>query len=644
MKTIKHLKKSNSQITIKPADKNLGIVILNTDDYVIECTSHLADTHIYQLVDYFPSEELSKLITNVLLAFKHPIYNYSKKLYSYLLPSNKHRTPQFYGLPKLHKNFVRIPPIRPIVSHSNSLLSHTAIFIDHVLQLLAQSYPDYLHNTTSLITQLETFPVPTDAVLVSVDVNSLYPSIPQTECLQIVYQEMWKHQDILPFDPNLIIRLLHLNVNYNYFEFASLIFHQVQGTAMGAAFSPTVANIFMSVFFRNFLSTCKYQPLFLKRYIDDIFIIWPNRDTLEQFTTAMNDFHPSIVFKCSSSESSIDFLDVTLYKGERFLRSNILDLKTFQKAQNLYQYLHYSSCHSESVYKGIVTGECIRYARTNSSPENYHSQIHLFRGRLLKRGYPAALIDRWAARTKFTHRHLYLSPQKSSPQFVTRPILKCLTPPNFTQLKTVILQDMHTIRKHVSKPLFICLSHTTLHNYLVRARLTPTDEQLMDILCILSDSSTNNPTAANLPILKDHPNKRVVQCRHPRCSTCHHINTGHYFRSTATTTTYPIRHNFSCSSTNIIYLITCTKCRKQYVGMTTRSLRERINHHRTSIQTRQNRYVSRHFNFPDHNIRNLSVQPIDTIIHPTTQQLQALEQFWICTLKTEKPLGLNNSL
>lgn len=642
-KAINHLKKSHAQITIKPADKNLGIVILDTDDYVIACTSHLANPHIYQLSGHFPTEQLTKLITDVLIAFRHPLHNYSKKLYTYLLPPTKHRTPQFYGLPKLHKDFVHTPPIRPIVSHSNSLLSHTATFIDHVLQPLAQSYPDYLHNSTSLINLLENFPVPADAILVSADVNSLYPSIPQTECLQLIYEEMCNHQDLLLFDPNLIIRLLHLNVNYNFFEFASLIFHQLQGTAMGAAFSPTVANIFMSVFFLKFLSTCEHQPLFLKRYIDDVFIIWPNRDTLHQFITAMNDFHPCITFKYTSSESSTDFLDTTIYKGERFLRSHILDFKTFQKAQNLYQYLHYSSCHPKSAHKGIVVGECIRYIRTNSSVQNYSSQVHLFRGRLLKRGYPACLIDRWIHKPKFTQRPLYLCPRKSPPQFIARPIMKCLTPPNFTQLKTIILQGIHTIRKLVPKPLFISLSHATLHNCLVRARLTPTEEQLMDILCILSESSATNPTVADLPTLKNHPN-RVVQCHHPRCSTCHHINTSRYFRSTTTTITYPIRHNFSCSSTNVIYLITCTKCRKQYVGMTTRPLRERINHHRTSVQTRQNHYVSRHFNFSDHSITDLSVQPIDTLTHPTTQQLQALEQFWINTLKTERPLGLNNSL
>ena len=53
--------------------------------------------------------------------------------------------------------------------------------------------------------------------------------------------EMNQNRHLLPFDPNLIIKLLHINVNHNYFEFASLIFQQIKGTAMGTAFSPTAA-------------------------------------------------------------------------------------------------------------------------------------------------------------------------------------------------------------------------------------------------------------------------------------------------------------------------------------------------------------------------------------------------------------------
>ena len=130
-------------------------------------------------------------------------------------------------------------------------------------------------------------------------------------------------------------------MNHNYFEFADYFFTKLTGTAMGAAFSPTIANIFMSVFFRKFLYTIDEHPLLLTRYIDDIFLIWPKELNLTKFTQALN----SITFTTTSSNNSINFLDLTIYKGNSFTNIKILDIKTFQKPNNLYQYLHLTSNH-----------------------------------------------------------------------------------------------------------------------------------------------------------------------------------------------------------------------------------------------------------------------------------------------------------
>lgn len=190
---------------------------------------------------------------------------------------------------------------------------------------------------------LQNLDVPDHAILATMDVNSLYPSIPQTDLLQTIYDEMTHNRHLLPFDPNLIIQLLHINVNYNYFEFTSLIFQQIKGTAMGAAFSQTVANIFMSVTIKHFLRTQTKQPHLLVRYIDDIFIIWTHSEELQDFLRDINNYYPAISYTRLYSHSSVDFLDQKIYKSSTFTVTNKLDAKTFQKPHNLYQYLHYTS-------------------------------------------------------------------------------------------------------------------------------------------------------------------------------------------------------------------------------------------------------------------------------------------------------------
>ena len=52
---------------------------------------------------------------------------------------------------------------------------------------------------------------------------------------------------------------------------------------MGATFSPTIANIFMSTILRDFLQTQQIQPLLITWYIDDIFMIWT--DSTDNLTT-----------------------------------------------------------------------------------------------------------------------------------------------------------------------------------------------------------------------------------------------------------------------------------------------------------------------------------------------------------------------
>jgi hypothetical protein len=484
-KAINRLQRSRNTITVKPADKNLGVVVMDTDDYIMQCMALLMNHNIYRLAEAYPHETIKTLTENIVAPFKADLRNINVQLHNYLVcHTYNNETPTFYGIPKIHKPFNYLPHMRPIVAQSNSPLLPTAKFIDHALQPLAQSYDDYIQNSTSLILRLQTMHIPSTAVLVTVDVESLYPSIPQTECLKIVYEQMLERRHLIIVNPNLIIQLLHMNVNYNYFHFADLCFQQIQGTAMGAAFSPTIANIFMSIMLQNFLNTQQHQPLLLVRYIDDIFIIWPERSTLNQFLTELNQYHPNIKFTHNISDSCVDYLDLTIYKGPDFHTSNQLDLKTYQKPQNLYQYLEFTSAHPKNVYCSIVLGECNRHLRNNTRPETFEASIKTFQRRLLERKYPRKFTGKLMATIKFSNRQLHL--KKTSPlnQRITPipPVFRCHPPHQFNQLKTIILQNYHTITHTVPQPRFVALALPSLRKMLVRAKVIPTTEQLFDIL------------------------------------------------------------------------------------------------------------------------------------------------------------------
>ena len=100
----------------------------------------LLDTNTYRQTQFYPEEEIKKKLINLLVTFKSHLLNVN---YDYLQPKNNQQTPQMYGLPKIHKKFDHLPPLRPIVSQCSSLLNPTARLIDHCLQPLAQSYLIY---------------------------------------------------------------------------------------------------------------------------------------------------------------------------------------------------------------------------------------------------------------------------------------------------------------------------------------------------------------------------------------------------------------------------------------------------------------------------------------------------------------------
>lgn len=70
----------------------------------------------------------------------------------------------------------------------------------------------------------------------------------------------------------------------------------------------------------------------------------------------------------------------------------------------------------------------------------------------------------------------------------------------------------------------------------------------------------------------------------------------------------------SCSTKGIIYVITCTKCGMQYVGMTKRSLKARISEHLRNIKNkRKDTFLYKHFCRVDHSNKDFEVTILDKV-------------------------------
>ena len=74
------------------------------------------------------------------------------------------------------------------------------------------------------------------------------------------------------------------------------------------------------------------------------------------------------------------------------------------------------------------------------------------------------------------------------------------------------------------------------------------------------------------------------------------------------------RHNFTCTSSNIIYCISCITCCKLYIGETGRRRSDRFAEHLRSVRNNDiDKPVARHFNAANYSISDIKVCAISPI-------------------------------
>ena len=123
------------------------------------------------------------------------------------------------------------------------------------------------------------------------------------------------------------------------------------------------------------------------------------------------------------------------------------------------------------------------------------------------------------------------------------------------------------------------------------------------------------------------------------------------FRSKQTNRIFHIYHNLNCKSKYAIYLLECTKCKIQYVGKSETEFNIRLNNHRKDEWKPDAIPASRHFSSKNHNFNTHAkfilieqIRHIEIDTEKIKERLKQRENFWILTLETLTPKGLNQEL
>ena len=176
-------------------------------------------------------------------------------------------------------------------------------------------------------------------------------------------------------------------------------------------------------------------------------------------------------------------------------------------------------------------------------------------------------------------------------------------------------------------------------NLRIRFRRLP---NLRDMLTKTSIIYPSPSTVA--PTLKPPICTRLGKCTY--CPLIKKINT---IKCNFTKKSYQLTDlpkHITCELSNVIYLISCKKCHKHYVGETSRAFGKRMYEHKFSVQNDgQVTPVSCHVKSEGHNHRDMLFSVLEWCTprfeHTSTSRRRRLELAWIFKLHCLAPIGIN---
>ena len=359
--------------------------------------------------------------------------------YKFLTQMKECKPAKLYLLPKIHKikedeiglftgqqalQQNLIIPGRPIISQCSAPTMSIGHFIDYFLVPLVKKQETYLRDTTDFINKIEATSIHKNHIMVTYDVTSMYTNIPFEELLLSVTRALEHIQSAdyeiqIPKKESLIF-LLEILLRNNEFHFNGIKYKQILGASMGAVPSPEICDLRMYDILHSIIHKSKLSHKIIThfRYRDDGFMIFDaSTDEIHNFFSFANEEHEYLKFTYNVDLEKAIFLDTIVHKGDRFKATGILDLETFFKPTDTYLYLHHSSAHPKSTFRGLIKGEIIRYIRNTSNKEKQRNCISQFRSRLLNRGYPKAEIDKIISQSeKYVRNELLKQKDKSRKQ------------------------------------------------------------------------------------------------------------------------------------------------------------------------------------------------------------------------------------
>lgn len=371
------------------ADKGNSIIIMDKRDYDNRMIEHIESGN-YNKVKRNPLSRMVKstklVVKDILKVFINDDGSVNKKLKWKLSVPNS-MVPKLYGLPKIHK--VGPLKMRPVVSNVNSPNYKLAKWFIAELKCLPEPEGFSIKNSLEFASKVGDLVLEDDEIMISFDVESLFPNVPVDEGLEALDEWLTKC-GVDEKKKQVYISAAKVCLDDSFFQFRDVFYKLLQGTSMGNPISPLIANLVMCKLEMS-LKTRNLLPRWWHRYIDDVFAVI-KRSALKDILLLLNSQHefPTIKFTAVPEvDGKLEFLDLQLIR-----KSNKVEVAVFHKPTSTKRLIP-STSHCPIQHKmAAFHSMAHRISCLPLSVQNYKKEYDYMVDSAIVNGYEKSMIDR----------------------------------------------------------------------------------------------------------------------------------------------------------------------------------------------------------------------------------------------------------
>ena len=236
--------------------------------------------------------------------------------------------------------------------------------------------------------------LPTESVIteVSYDVESLFTNIPLDDTIEKLVNKIFREVDAykfkdVVFTPETLKQASILCAKDQLFLFNDEIWLQTDGNSMGSPLGPPLANFYVSFIEDECIDfNSDIAPKFYSRYVDDVFSVFINSDSSDDFLSHLNDVSSPLRFTIEKMvDNKLNYIGLTV---TRDLFISIIDKGPFYNFSS-------PSSHvpSQYLYAGVncLTFRALSYTDKDSNLKN---ELNKIQQSAIKAGLPKDKVSK----------------------------------------------------------------------------------------------------------------------------------------------------------------------------------------------------------------------------------------------------------